>query len=376
VLSSLVSLCRDPEPDLTIHRETVRRFLESAYLTFRHTQAYIRQHRPDRIYLFNGRFAAMRAVFRAAQTLGVECLIHERGCDQDHYALTHNHLPHDLTAVEKLIRDHWSITSSEIDKSRAAECWYQERRAGIERVWHSFTKDQQPERLPSNWNPAKRNISLFSSSDDEFAAIGDYWNPTLYTTQTAAVARIARELSEQTEIHLYLRMHPNLRMANHRQKQEMLTLNFPNLSVIPPESMIDSYALMSASSTIATFGSTIGIEGVFWGKPSVLLGPSFYQGLGGTYQPESHHECVELLKQSLKPQSKLGAVMYGYWQQTHGVRFRYAQMRDLFEGQFKSHTLYARPPKKTIGDRIKNELGRVAHRFKWVAKAGRQGKSV
>lgn len=62
-LSSLISVVRDPDPDLEKHAPLLKRFIESALTTWRQTLDFIEQNRPDRIYVFNGRFAAMRAVF-------------------------------------------------------------------------------------------------------------------------------------------------------------------------------------------------------------------------------------------------------------------------------------------------------------------------
>lgn len=363
VLSSLVSHCRDPEPDLGAHRELWQRLLTSAYQTFRQTQQYLKTKRPDRIYVFNGRFASMRAAFRAAEGLGVECFLHERGCNGQHYALTVNHFPHDILAMERVIREHWQHHSRNPDRDTLADAWYSSRRAGVEQTWHSFTKHQEHQKLPSLWDPSKRNITLFSSSDDEFTAIGDCWVNSLYPDQTAAIAEIAKSLLGRSEIHLTLRMHPNLRDAHPRQRAPMQSLDLPNLTIIPPESVVDSYALLMASDTVATFGSTIGIEAVYWDRPSVLLGPGFYKGLGGTYQPTTHQGAFDLLSRPLSPQSKQGAMMYGFWQQTNGIPFRYVQTTGLFEGQFKSQTLYARPPKQTLVTRIRNELIRASRYF-------------
>jgi hypothetical protein len=363
VLSSLVSHCHDPEPDLIAYRDVWHRLLTSAYQTYRQTGEYIKSNRPDRIYVFNGRFAAMRAVFRAAEHYGVDCFLHERGCDGQHYAVTPNHLPHDITAMQRLIREHWENHSDNDRRTEFAEAWFHGRRKGVERTWHSFVKGQEPEKLPPRWDSSKRNIAIFSSSDEEFVAIGDCWVNSLYPDQTEGLARISQSLLDCPELHITLRMHPNLCGVDHRQKQAMQELNFRNLTVIPPDSKVDSYALLLASDTVATFGSTIGIEAVFWNRPSVLLGPSFYHDLGGTYQPATHQAAVELLTQTLPPQSRQGALMYGFWQQTNGIPFQYTCTTGLFEGQFKSQTLYARPPKKTLGNRIRNELRRAVRWF-------------
>ncbi len=312
VLSSIVSFCRDPEPDVIQHRKLLNRFLVSAADAYEQTIRYLTENPVDRVYLFNGRFAAMRAVFRACQRQNVDCFLHERGCDGAHYELFENHLPHDLKAIEIAINERWQAAESNPQRDIVAAKWFQDRVNRIERAWHSFVKRQETGRLPVNWDDQKKNISIFCSSDDEFVAIGDAWCNQMYPNQVDAIARIAADLHEvQPDTHLYLRVHPNLTQVDNQRKRDMLALRFPNLTVIPPDAAIDSYALLVSSETVVSFGSSVGAEAIFWGKPSVLLGPCYYRNLGGAYRPGSHAETIELLSQSLKPQSTSGASSMG-----------------------------------------------------------------
>ena len=48
-LSSLVSFCRDPEPDLIQHRQLLASFIRSAWSTFQFTLDFIARQKPDRI---------------------------------------------------------------------------------------------------------------------------------------------------------------------------------------------------------------------------------------------------------------------------------------------------------------------------------------
>lgn len=364
-LSSIVSLCRDPEPDLVEHRESLNRFLVSAGQAYEQTMQYLSENQFDRVYVFNGRFASMRAVFRACQRLNVDCYLHERGCDGAHYELFKNHLPHDLEAIENAIHRLWKAAEHNLQRENIAAQWFQDRVNRVEKVWHSFVKHQESGRLPQGWDSQKKNISIFCSSDDEFVAIGDAWRNRMYCNQVTAISRIAADMQiAQPDTRLYLRVHPNLTQVDNQRKRDMLALEHPNLTIIPPDAEIDSYELLRSCDTIVSFGSTIGCESVFWGKPSVLLGPSFYQNLGGIYRPRSHAEAIDLLTQTLSPQSKSGAMKYGFWLQTRGHRHQYFESTGLFDGQFKNQTLYARPtPSKSTLGRFKNEARRIMTRL-------------
>ncbi len=345
-LSSIVSICRDPEPDLIQHRQTLNRFLISAAQSYEQTVEYLSNNHVDRVYVFNGRFAAMRAVLRACQRMSVDCFLHERGCDLEHYDLFKNHLMHEIDSIEAAIEERWETARSNPNRNEIAASWFHDRVNRIEKVWHSFVKNQESGRLPSDWNPTRKNISVFCSSDDEFVAIGQAWRNDVYPNQVSAIARISRDLQMiQPETQIYLRVHPNLTSVDNQRKRDMLSLDYPNLTVIPPEAEIDTYELLRFSDTVVTFGSSVGSEAVFWGRPSVLLGPCFYQNLGGIYRSSSHQETIGLLAQTLEPQEITGALKYGFWLQTRGYRHQYFRASALFEGQFKNETIYARPQK-------------------------------
>ena len=163
--SSLVSNCRDPEPDLIQHREQLNRSLQSAGQAYYQTLELLSPHSLDRVYAFNGRFAALRAVLRACQKNGVDCYLHERGCDQQHFDLFKNELLHDIQSTEQIILEHWESANNQPDRDSIASSWFQDRVDRVEKVWHSFVKNQERGRLPDTWNPDQRNIGIFCSSE-------------------------------------------------------------------------------------------------------------------------------------------------------------------------------------------------------------------
>ncbi|MGI9517230.1 MAG: hypothetical protein ACR2NP_09300, partial [Pirellulaceae bacterium] len=106
-LSSLVSLTRDPQPDLQQQNAAVTDISDNALRVWRAMNRLLDRQRPDRVYVFNGRFATLRAVLRACQKAGVDCFVHERGCDTRHFQLFKNRLPHEIDQVDLRMREHW-----------------------------------------------------------------------------------------------------------------------------------------------------------------------------------------------------------------------------------------------------------------------------
>lgn len=339
-LSSLVSAIRNPEPNIDEHRQLLERFYQSGITTYQYTCDYICKQKPDRVYVFNGRFCAMRAILRACQRYGVQCAIHERGFDKDHYQLYVDHLPHDIAYIQTRIHQQWNSAESAPDREKVGAQWFEGRKNRVETNWQSFVKEQQIGQLPDGFDPSKRNMAIFVSSEDEFVSIGDQWKHPIYENQVDGIRRILGSFKQEPDFHFYLRVHPNLKGLDNSQTKSIAQLNFSNLTTISAESTVDTYQLISACEKTISFGSSVGIEATYWDRPSILLGACLYRNFGSTYEPETHQQAVELIEQELKPKSKDGALKYGFWFQSHGTRYKYFAAQDLFSGTFKGEEVF------------------------------------
>lgn len=346
--SSIISEIRNHKPNMIAHNSTINSLLLESYKVFISIQNHIEQYKPDKVYFFNGRMAILRAVMRACEAKNVPFFIHERGANIQKYMLYENVLPHNIAYNIHLINELWE-NEDKNDKFEIAKTFYEERANGINRQWISFTDKQNKTLLPVNWDSSKENIVIFNSSEDEFASIGKEWEWKIYPSQIEGISQIVKTfLSDKTK-HFYLRIHPNLNTAHADILNEIYTLNFPNLTLIPPNSEVGSYMLLNSASKIITFGSTMGIEATYWGKPSIVLGKSFYYSLGSTYEPISHQDIILLLKETnLLPLPKEGALKYGYFINSFGYDFTYFKANDLFTGKFMNKNLEEQFPLNMI----------------------------
>jgi Capsule polysaccharide biosynthesis protein len=349
VLSSIISLTRDPEPDLSAFSDTVSRFLAAALSIYRSVQNYLEENPVDRVYVFNGRFAPVRAVLRACQSRGVPCYVHERGHDIHHYAVEKNTTTHDLKYMQQQIRKQWEHAAGDSRRKQIAAEFYLDRSKGVVQSWYSYVDRQKEGLLPASWNPAKKNVAIFNSSEDEYAATNAQWNNPLYANQLDGLQKIVRSLeADHDNIHIYLRLHPNLKGVDNKHTRELYNLRRDFFKIIAPDDPVSTYALIKHADKVLTFGSTVGIEAVFWGTPSILVGRSYYQNLGGTYNPASHEELMGLLKADLYPKEIAAALMYGYYFRTFGIPFKYFQATGVASGQFKGQTILARQPSLSL----------------------------
>lgn len=341
-LSTLVSSIRDPEPDLAVHRETVLGLLKGCLTAYLSMRNHIEAHRPDRVYLFNGRFDMQRGALRACQRVGVDVYAHERGSRLDRYMLYENALPHDIDAGLKLIDVCWRATS-EVERTANAEAFFDARAQGKVLAWKSYVTDQHRGLLPASWEPDLFNIVLFNSSEDEFVAIGDQYDNPLYVDQAEGIRRIAADLGSDPSCQLYLRVHPNLRGVDNSSTDAISGLSREEVEVIPADSPASTYELIREADLIITFGSTVGIEAAYWGKPSVLAGPALYRDLGSCWLPRTHDELIQLCRERPEPRSKEGAQRFGNYMNTYGYKFRYFVPDGIFSGQFRGERFRRRP---------------------------------
>ena len=371
VASSLISITKDPYPDPGTHATVIKNLLVSSFVVYRSIQNHLDSRKISKIYAFNGRLDVYRAVLRACQNRETDCYIHEHG-PLGRYVIFKNALPQDLALRSQEIIECWNDDSSIEEKRDLAREFYEGVRKATDKK-RSFILDQKEAQLPAGWNANHKNIVLFTSSEDEFQAIGKEWSTSLYQNQEEGIRKIVKSLRDDRDgLHLYIRIHPRLRDPGIPQKQiqSLLQIKEDFVTVIPPGSPISTYALLDKADIVLTFGSTVGIEAVYWGKPSVLAGNSLYHHLGGTYKPASHEEVIDLLTSNLAPKDKKAAIMYGYWMKSHGSPYEYyedvAVNKGTFKGRFVKEPYWfiqLRRIYRKLGHKYFNQLA-VKHNYK------------
>jgi hypothetical protein len=299
---------------------------------------YLQKNKVDKFYVFNGRLAHTKAVLRACQKMGVDCFLHERGNSKDFYSLFKNYSIHDAKNTQKEIEKLWNDAANIDESTKIANDYYNKRYSGKETNWYSFV-DKQKMELPSDWDENKLNIGIFSSTEHEFTSLGKEWANPIYKNQEEGIKRIINDFLSNDLVHFYLRVHPNINFAHPDEKNDAHNFVSRNLTIIPSDSSISSYNLMMNCDKIITFGSMIGIEAAYFGKPSILAGKSLYMNLGSNYQPKLHEELLKMVISDLEPLPKLGAEKYGYFCATFGTKFKYYTATDFDSGNFNNYKI-------------------------------------
>ena len=279
------------------------------------------QYNVDRMVIYNGRLHDVRPalLFAQQQSLPLRVLESIRvSVDQTYACEIPGLLPQDIAYKSDLIQKVWQNAPMDPEKRNdIARSFYLKRRNNIltqDRV--VYTKAQKRGLLPENWDLNHRNVVIFNSSEDEFTSLGRDWDSlSLFGSQLKGVEHICSFLMQEPQTRVYVRVHPNLKGNQYHYHLGLYELEkeYSNLTVIPPDSSVSTYAMMDAMDLGVSFGGSAGIESSFIQKPVILLEGSYYYHLNACYTPQTEEDLYALLLKPLEPKPELGAMMYGFY---------------------------------------------------------------
>lgn len=359
VFSSLLSFTRNPYPNFKKQSNLIRKIIRTGLGAYSTTSALLAAEKYDLVYTFNGRFAASRGVIRAAESRGVAWRTHERGCDMYHYRIDDKSI-HDFEYTQNLICDFWRTKTAD---PHTAHGFYISRRNREEHDWYSFTKKQERNHLPDGAKKG-RYVAFFTTSEDEFAAILESRGERPFKSQLEAV-QVAAQICLGLGLRLVVRVHPHLNKKHINEYHAWKSLDIENTDVILPESPVDTYAMIDNADAVITFGSTVGVEATYWGRPSILMAPSFYDQLNVAALVDSRESlAAAIASRTVFPIE--GALMYGYFFANFGVPFRHFKPTSFYTGTISGRDLSLtslRAPIKSALDRTRSVL-RMMRRLK------------
>lgn len=272
--------------------------IEQLYLTIK----------PDKLCTFNGRLFESSPIVQYAISRNIPFDINELigGRGKPYYkVIFHNHIAHDIEYMTELIQSSWQNSKkSETERIAIGESFFLNRRGGVEAGDKVYIANQEDGLLPADWDSKKHNIVFFNSSEDEFASVGDaYDSYALFPSQLAGIKRILELTQGHDDLHFYVRVHPNLSNVTYRYHLDLYDLpkQFSNVTIIPAKEKVSTYSLMEAADKVIVFGSTMGIESSYWGKPVILLAGAMYYNLGVCHVPHTEGEALKMILDSHLP---------------------------------------------------------------------------
>jgi hypothetical protein len=335
VASRLISLYRDHRFDTIKFKNQITKELNSAIHLIETLKFNFLKNKPDLVYIFNGRITTEQPIVLLCKSLKINFKVFEVAYTPNRYLLRDNSTSHSIESFTLEMEDLWSKYGNR--NLSIAHDYFINRRENIKQLKiESFTSNQKRESLPSNFDFKKKNIAIFNSTIDEYAAI-EGWDSLIYQPdETQGIKELLESFKDNKDYFFYVRVHPHMSEVSRSTSQLndifLIQNNYSNVHVIWPEEKIDSYKLLDSCDIVVTFSSTMGVEAAYWGKPTILLGRALYENLDCIYKPRTHEEAVNLLKSNLEPLNSFSALKYANREIEHGIDFNY--FRELKEGYF------------------------------------------
>ncbi len=343
VYSSYLGLSRDYEFEGILSEKSCRNLLSTSITIHDFFEDYLKKNKIEKILLFNGRHNQYRPIVRIAQKKKIKVEVSEffeNGLNERSVRQFDNHLPGDIKNFAKDIERVWKKNPG----SKKSKNYFKDKAEGrLRDDTTEFVSKQKPSLLPLNWDQKKRNIVYFTSSQDEYAALGGEYDQLVYKDQFDSIKKIADSIKKEKnkDIIFWIKCHPNSKNIFWNYHQKIYHLNDPenNIFVIKSNSKISTYEVMRNCEKVITFNSLVGIESVYWKKPSIVIGRRVYEKLECIYKPKSHKKVMELvLDKNLKPKSILGAYKFSNHWAEGGTKLKYlsGSIRDKISFKFKN----------------------------------------
>ena len=222
----------------------------------------------EEVYISNGRGAAQRVLAHiVSQKIDISVLYLETGMPHnptgDKYFLAEYPI-HDRIARQA---DFLKSSMTEAKVREISDSWLLPRTSATSRT-NAFA---------GLWDDTLTVTShenvFFTSSTDEYWALGEQWHEDEWEDQYEAFDAILTCLEARGESDSALRIHPNLLNKSVRYvKRELerirwISARHPDLVVIYPQEPVNSYRLVEGAKRVVVSMSTIGLEASAAGKP-------------------------------------------------------------------------------------------------------------
>lgn len=343
VLSQLADDEKDCYLDFSVPSLLARTksLLSNSIALYEFTKNVIQLHDVDVVYAWNGRRCSDGPVLYAAQQLGKEFFAYISGGRKNSYmtlpALKIHDLPTNKRLVDSLYVEASKRYSREQLHSKAGEIYHTARYGGEDYPGMVFFGKNFETAPKKDAKDKKKTLTIFTSSFWEFFAMGDWFVGNYpYKNFYDGIIEILSDPRINEQYQIVVRWHPNLVNAGDAERKLVHEIigKFPNIKQYAAEHKVNSYDLLESSDVVLTFGSTIGIEATYYGRPSILLGPSIYEDTNACYRPSTHEQLVALLQEGdLQPLEKLGALKYGYYLK-YGAQHEFTELRQINNNHF------------------------------------------
>jgi hypothetical protein len=278
-------IARSSHPVITKYvprlEKQIRHYLANYYFL----KSAIEEITPDEVVVFNGRRPNTAAVLDASDACNTEFRYFETNWDGRIFFESFS--PHNRELVQtKSFEKFKLLDPSEIDSDVQAFIDSRSKEVNRNQFIRNFDSSE------SVASERTERIVVLTSSPDEFIGVGDSWKPSSWRNQEEAIEEVVRALSKKGR-DVIIRMHPNTLNKTWREYlRQVIFYSTLNCKVIRPESRVNTYDLISTSSGVVVWASTIGLESAVRGIPTWTLSPNLYDLKTGLKNISNRSEAI------------------------------------------------------------------------------------
>lgn len=298
-MSTYIQLTRDMDPILTkrVVAYLNKLLVQQVILTELFERA-CDDFKPDLVVFHNGRLAQYKPILNVCQKKRIHFITTEFLTDSKNDIMKNyfeDCIPHNVYFNTQKYEHFWNNYPKD-ERELIGRSYFENKRRGTYKKEINFIGAQISGSLPDSWDTGKRHIVIFNSSQDEYCAIDkEVDNAALFHSQIDGIKKIVRHFEGDDTVQLFLRVHPNLSNVQFAYHKDIYKIQSSNFTIIPPDSSISSYSLLDNADLVIVFGSTMGLESAYWGKPTICLAYALYRLLGVVYTPQNEDELWSLL---------------------------------------------------------------------------------
>jgi hypothetical protein len=294
-----------------VGESVLRRYLDAALLTASATRRLLRAIAFRSMVLTHGIYVPWGVVGEVARLEGVHVSAWNVAYRKRRFIFSHDDTYHHTLMTEP--RDHWEPQELSPGQDRELTKYLASRREGLF-DWIVFHR-------PRSQDPAA--IAARLGLDRSRPVIGLLTNVTwdaqlhypanAFPSMVEWLVQTCEYFASRPDLQLLIRVHPAeisgfpaSRQPVLRELSRRIPHLAPNIIVVPPESDMSTYALMSLCNAAIIYGTKMGVELTSVGLPVIVAGEAWIRNKGLTYDASSPDEYFHILRK-LPFSERLGA---------------------------------------------------------------------
>lgn len=294
--------------------QVLRRYLSASLITARVAQNLLRESSYDCVVLNHGIYVPQGVISEVARHRKIRVVTWNPAYRKQRFIFSHGDTYHHTLMHEPV--SHWENLALSKEAEAELDRYLKSRWTGTEDwIWfHDRPKFDLAE--------IERELGVSFSKPCIGLLTNVIWDAQLHYPANAFPTMLdwliatVRFFEERPDLQLIIRVHPaeiHGGLPSRQRVVDELNRNFPrlppNVFVIPPESRISTYVVMSQCDAVVIYGTKTGVELASMGIPVIVAGESWIRNKGVTMEAENPQGYFDLLRRlPLKTRMKSAVV--------------------------------------------------------------------